>query len=577
MPSKQHIIDNAPDYKVTELADFVRQGLVTYDELCTNIDWPHSDRHELAALLRSAPAAPAPTAAEDADEETRAFREAREAGTREAMLAFIRRDPLGRYADEARALLQQMTAAASAPQPQNIDSVGTRHVASAPINQQTSAPTPSSSVWDAVDKTSAEALRDFIRNNSTDVAHCREARRLLHSLDADPELRPKRDIVKLIKEVADIGTNKNVLNPNLKIYQTITDYIDKGDATTTDILNVIRDDHNWLGSTVIKKLLDEFYISDEELAACGIDKRFIAFLYEDHTDEDINKQGRIDKIEKECTEIYFWGIPSSGKTCALGAILSVANNGTIARTMEKNNCQGYGYMTRLANMFRSTGNVGTLPPGTPTVATYEMGFDLISHNNRLHPITCIDLAGELTRIMYKKKAGDDLKEDEEEVLATVTRLLGDNRSRNRKMHFFVLEYGGEKRTYEGLRQEEYLKAALDYIKETGIFKEDTDAIFLMFTKVDKLGLEGQPLIDALVDYTDRNYKGFYEGLKSICERAEINGCKVTRLPFTLGDVCFQDFCLFNGEAAELVLKELLNHTWSTDISKRGRIMKLFKK
>ena len=36
-----------------------------------------------------------------------------------------------------------------------------------------------------------------------------------------------------------------------------------------------------------------------------------------------------------CTEVYFWGIPSSGKSCALGAILSSAKSGKVARSMGK--------------------------------------------------------------------------------------------------------------------------------------------------------------------------------------------------------------------------------------------------
>lgn len=31
-----------------------------------------------------------------------------------------------------------------------------------------------------------------------------------------------------------------------------------------------------------------------------------------------------DSIPDEFTEVYFWGIPASGKTCALGGILSAA-------------------------------------------------------------------------------------------------------------------------------------------------------------------------------------------------------------------------------------------------------------
>jgi hypothetical protein len=157
----------------------------------------------------------------------------------------------------------------------------------------------------------------------------------------------------------------------------------------------------------------------------------------------------------------------------------------------------------------------------------------------------------------------------------LTRILIDNRSGNRKIHFFVLEYGGEKRTYEGLPQQAYLDAALRYIDRTGIFKNDTDAIYLMFTKVDKLNAHGAELVEKLKDYTDEHYRGFYQGLEKICRDREINGGRVERIAFTLGKVCFQDYCLFDGTSAGNVIKTLLKRTKGVKNGKMSRIGKLF--
>lgn len=111
---------------------------------------------------------------------------------------------------------------------------------------------------------------------------------------------------------------------------------------------------------------------------------------------------KLDRIHKQSTEIYFWGIPSSGKSCALGAILSVAASGRIAKSMDPDtSSQGYGYMTKLIDLFQN-GEIGTLLEGTPVDSFYEMGFDLVDKENRIHPITCIDMAGELMRCMYKE-------------------------------------------------------------------------------------------------------------------------------------------------------------------------------
>ena len=88
-------------------------------------------------------------------------------------------------------------------------------------------------------------------------------------------------------------------------------------------------------------------------------------------------QKKLDKIHKQSTEIYFWGIPSSGKSCALGAILSVAASGKVAHSMDADTeSQGYGYMTKLINLFQN-GEIGTLMEGTSVDSFYEMGFDLV--------------------------------------------------------------------------------------------------------------------------------------------------------------------------------------------------------
>ena len=279
-----------------------------------------------------------------------------------------------------------------------------------------------------------------------------------------------------------------------------------------------------------------------------------------------------------CTEVYFWGIPSSGKSCALGAILSAANSGKIARSMQRDpDCQGYGYMNRLANLFKTNGSVGTLPAGTAISSTYEMGFNLEAEDGKVHPITCIDLAGELVRCMYKHDAREPLTDEQQNVLQTLTDVLIDNRTDNRKIHFFVIEYGAEDRLYENLPQSVYLDAAVAYIQRTGIFKKDTDGLYLLITKVDKAHAVGEELREKLRAYISDNYQGFYNGLCKICKDNEINGGKVEIQPFTLGSVCFQNYCKFKDETAATVVRTLINRSYGYKTGKLSSIVNKFKK
>lgn len=538
MPGKQAIIDNIEQYSATDLVEYIKNGVVTFDELCNETEgyFPANVRKEVQRMLASS----------DNDD----WQKALEENTEEGYKQFLRSHPDSSHRSEARECLEKITERAARA-------------------EQISA-------WEQVDKDSVQALNEFIRSYPDDE-HVREATQRINQLEKEEFLG--FDTEALIQLVNDIKTDKRVIEKDAKIFETLKNYIDRKKISVKDLLQIIAEDHNFLRATTIQQLIDSGYARYQDFVDLGIDRRFIQYLAKGVKTQSFRQPDkRLDRINKVCTEVYFWGIPSSGKSCALGAILSIASNGTIARSMSKDNdCQGYDYMNRLAHLFKSDGTVGSLPEGTSIYSTYEMGFDLEDQKNAVHPVTCIDLAGELVRCMYKLDAHIPMAADEEEALDTLTRILIDNRTRNRKIHFFVLEYGGENREYEGLNQTEYLDAALRYIERTGIFKKDTDAIYLMYTKVDKTKLRGAELVQELINYTDLHYKGFFQGLEKIARDCEINGGRVERIPFTLGEVCFQDYCLFDGASASNVVKKLLETIPGFKNGKIQKISKLFKR
>lgn len=427
----------------------------------------------------------------------------------------------------------------------------------------------SDEVWNSLDKSSIVALQKFI-DEYPQNAHLSEAARLLRDLRREQYLGV--DIRALARQIKAIRTDARINNPEKAIYDRIVNYINTGKITVNDLLSAIENDNNFISGTVANLLWENGIITD--FSKAGIDGDFIAHMMSNITPQKFQAPAPISKITKSpCTEVYFWGIPSSGKSCALGAILSAANSGRVAKSMQRDpDCQGYGYMTRLANLFKANGSVGTLPEGTAISSTYEMGFILEDDDRKEHPITCIDLAGELVRCMYKQDAGEPLTEEQQNVLKTLTNILIDNRTSNRKMHFFVIEYGAEDREYEGLPQKDYLEAAVAYIQRTGIFKKDTDGLYLLITKVDKARAVGKALQEKLRDYISQNYQGFYNGLKKICKDNEINNGKVDIQPFTLGTVCFQNYCKFKDNTAATVVCTIMARSYGY---KSGKLKKIF--
>lgn len=428
-------------------------------------------------------------------------------------------------------------------------------------------PPPPADPWDTVDKTSADALREYITANPGSP-HQREARKLLNGLtlpSSDPD-KAVIDRAVVERRIRAIQTDKNIGDKAAKYVEAIGKGLDRMSDrfTVADLQAMLHDDPNIINTAAMRRLLDEGYVSRDEVVAAGIGREFIDKLYElDSVSPRFDEAEPVGPITRDCTEVYFWGIPSSGKTCAMGAILSAAADGSVASAMIKdNNCQGYGYMMRLGSIFKTTNGVMSLPPGTPVTSTYVMAFDLIDRNNRYHPLTCIDLSGEVMTAMYRVDAREQLSDDQMRSLQVATSLLvsPQSRSHNRKIHFFVLEYGGEKRLYNGLTQAEYLDGAFNYINRTGIFVRDTDAIFLLITKVDNAPYSGDALRQHLADYINTYYRGFYTNLATLCQRYNINGGQVQRLPFSLGEVNMQDYCRFNPAAARAVVNIFLERS-----------------
>lgn len=533
MPTKDSILENVAQYTANELTEYVRKGIVTFDELCNDTygEFSPGVRREVERQLEGG----------DSEEWEKAKRE----GTVEAVERYLNMYPEGSYRSEARALKATL----------------------AQRNATRVAFDSADAIWNSVDKTNIESLNNFV-NQNPDNPHVPEANRLIndlmlcHIMDISAET--------LVAKIKEYETSK-VLTPEQKdnrIIDEINNYISKKKITKADFLRKLREDHNLLSAGIVKRLLDSGIISSYDLLSIEIKREFIQRMLQGVPPDDFNSIRALDKIHKQSTEIYFWGIPASGKSCALGAILSVAKGGTVAKVMDADtDSQGYGYMNYLINHFPQKG-VCTLIGGTPINAFYEMGFDLVDKNNKIHPITFIDMAGELMRCMYKSNAGMDLKDTEVEMLDTLTKVLIDNRSTNRKMHIFVIEYGAEDRTYEGYPQIVYLEGAVSYIKNTGIFKKETDAIYIMITKADKMQ---NPTKDALDKYITDNYLGFYNGLERICRDNEINGKKVEKIAFSLGDVCFKNYCQFNTKPAENVVNLILDRSASYNGGRRGLI------
>ena len=530
MQSKQDILDYVAEYTPVELAGFIRDGIVSYDELCEESDFSARARREVRELI--------------ANSEEKDWQNAVAANTVEEYDNYLNNYPEGQYRSQAREAKKKLL--------------------------DLSSDNEAEEKWNGLDKDDAAALKSFIESYP-DSPYSIQAKELLSKISRK---RYTDSAIKRLKKDINGEADPDV------IVETIKEYVKNGSITLDQLYAEIKKNHNIINSTVIDRLEKSkiFNFSDLEINA-NINRKFFDFITNENlNDPVINVESKpIDSIASKTTEVYFWGIPSSGKTCALGAIMSEAKHGDYIDFAEPDRkCQGYDYMTQLYQMFEDKKDVFMLPPGTQTDDIFEMGY-VFKKQNKDYPVTFIDLAGETINSMYRTDAQLGLTPKQQTGLDIACRLLTGNAKVNRKIHFFVLEYKGHKKKYKGLTQDTLLTGAMTFIKDTGIFRTETDAVYLLVTKSDLTGATSEEERNAiLADYIKTHYRQFYNGLRDLCKKNEINEGNVDIVPFSLGDVCFQNLCLYDNATARTVVELIINRAKGFGTGKIANLLKKFK-
>lgn len=522
MPKKSAILNNVTEYSPEDLASYIQQGFVTLDELVNNTDGEFTAKMQLGVEKLLA-------GSEDED-----FKKVMESASIADLQDFLNKYPMGTVA--------------------HLDAVRERkHVlekipASEPIVEESNG---EEEEWFSIKNAGDIKLLEAFKEKYPNTSHLFELNKLITAEKNKEHSRKKSPII-LKSMINKANSAENVS----KIIQVL---LENKTITIGMLLELIRQDHNLLSSAACNDIISRGILNRNDLSKCGIDNGFINKMLTNARSQNFEPARPLQTIAEPCTEVYFWGIPFSGKTCALGAILSAAKNGLAARSMiPDNSCQGFGYMNRLSTIF-SPGRICRLPGGTPVTSTYEMRFDLEDQEHKIHHVACIDLAGELFTCMFMKDAGEQMRDDQKQALETLHNILLENRSNNRKIHFFVIEYGAEKRIYNGLPQAEYLNSAAAHLNSIGLFDSNTDAIYVLISKVDNASYEGS-LEEHLLKYMTKNYLGFYNNLLLICKEHGINKGRVKIVPFSIGNVCFKDYCQFDATSATKMVDLLVRYS-----------------
>lgn len=257
-------------------------------------------------------------------------------------------------------------------------------------------------------------------------------------------------------------------------------------------------------------------------------------------------------FEGNSTEVYFWGSPGSGKTCALGAFISYINKEGI---LTKCDCPGYDYMNKLSNLFEED-IISLLPQSTATDNIQEMVMEVKDENDHKHKVSLIDLAGELFRTVYNKTVSNLVTTEQENNLNKVEGYLNDKR--NPKIHFFVVPYGEAKNKDNGITMQDYLDTMALYLRGHKIL-QNSNGVYILVTKCDKMGGDKDKWQEKAEEYIKGETRSFWNTLEDYCKESGIGDLQI--LSFSIGKVFARDLCVYDTNSMHKIKDKLFLKTY----------------
>jgi hypothetical protein len=273
------------------------------------------------------------------------------------------------------------------------------------------------------------------------------------------------------------------------------------------------------------------------------------------------------------TDVFFWGMPSSGKTCALAAILRTIKDRYAMASPTTEKKFGVAYRESLVNIFKK--ETGYLPAATQKDRTQYMPFLLRRRNEKNYrQISFFELSGEVFKYFHELVNGSHILEEGdrdhvESAFRTLNLLLN---SPNQKIHFFFIDYNYETkgtRDKHNLTQENYLDAAATYFRDINdIFKKKTDSVYIVVTKADEI--KGEKKTESAKKFLDENFGNFMNVIENRCEKDSVDfNVKI----FSIGEVFFKRICKINYGYAENFLEDLLKKVRAVSESKLGKFLR----
>lgn len=261
-------------------------------------------------------------------------------------------------------------------------------------------------------------------------------------------------------------------------------------------------------------------------------------------------------LKKDRTDIYFFGIPSSGKSCLMAGVLQYLHKNGLLK-LDTNNIKGRQYANALLSLINSN-SIGYVPPSTTTEGANYIEAEFRrkeGHNTIMHPINILEMSGELFVQTYKQGTT--------RVGANGVNTIGANQylsNDNRKFIFLIVDYKETVTpmvTQSMAKQALQLETILDFLDKDGTLSK-TDALHIVLTKSDLLPGGAQDLKGAEA-FIAKEYNNLRASVKQYKEKYGFRDSRI--IPFSLGHFMLDKVFEYDPTCSETIYNAITASTF----------------
>lgn len=310
----------------------------------------------------------------------------------------------------------------------------------------------------------------------------------------------------------------------------------------------------------LERKINEGYITRADIVNhLGIKEGQLGlFLDQNHKDyfSDPLQWKDLPELPDDATDVYFFGIPASGKSCILSAFFYQAELERKIHVSTHNDL-GYRYYSELTQAAR----IGLTPLSTPTETVNYMHCVLKNHrNNRVksrHPLNILEMSGEYFNRTFEGTVDGGIGAQ------------GYLSNENRKVLFLVFDYFEDNRTSgeygPSQSQKARMENVLDKLSRCGVL-DQTDLIYIILSKADMMDCPIEERESVGRNFMEEKYGNFMDNLEGLLRKYNINTVydnDVLLQPFSLGKFHFKRVYDFNGSDASKLIQILIEQTRPT--------------